>query len=86
MALELWDTTTSNLIGEYPDEAAVMREISQLIESRGEAFVSNLVLAYEATSGRSDLVVVGAVLIRQAQAESVKPHAPRSRRGGVAVA
>ena len=68
MAFEIWETSSSNLIGDFQTEKAALQAVRTAVNTHGRQYVMIWVLAYEDDQGDTTLVADGANLIELARA------------------
>ena len=67
MAFELWETSSRNLIGDFPTENSALEAVRRAVETHGQQYVETWLLAIEDEHGETNQVAAGDGLVRLAR-------------------
>lgn len=68
MAYELWETSSKNMVGDFPTQAAALAEVREALHRHSREYVMTWVLAHEDEQGETTLIADGIQLVELAQA------------------
>ena len=67
MAYEIWETSTRNLIADFPSEEKALHAVRKALKKRGAGYVSTWLLAYEDENEATSKLAAGMDLVARAR-------------------
>jgi len=67
MAYEIWETSTRNLVADFPSEEEALDVVRKTLRKHGAGHVSTWLLTYEDENATTSRLAAGMVLVARAQ-------------------